>query len=106
MGKRPANESPRGANMQEFTKREHWRQYLRDFRCPDCGSTDGVRSRRRTFLERYLLPVLTLQPVRCGDCFRRFYLPLSVQVRDRSEPARKASEVQMRPTSQPGNRVA
>ena len=41
------------------------------YRCPDCGGSDAYRSRRRTFLERYILPLLMLQPVRCANCFRR-----------------------------------
>ena len=55
----------------------------KSFQCSDCGSLVGYRSRPRTFLERYILPLFLLRPVRCGDCFRRCYLPVSVEVRDR-----------------------
>jgi len=55
----------------------------RAYRCQDCGSDVGFRSRRRTFTERYLLPVLLLQPVRCGECFRRDYRLIFTQVRER-----------------------
>jgi hypothetical protein len=55
----------------------------RPYRCHDCGSDVGFRSRRRTFTERYLLPVLLLQPVRCGECFRRDYRLIFTQVRQR-----------------------
>ena len=51
--------------------------------CHDCGSEVGFRSRRRNFLERYLLPIMLLQPVRCGECFRRDYRLIFTQVRDR-----------------------
>jgi hypothetical protein len=51
--------------------------------CHDCGSEVGFRSRRRNFLERYLLPIVLLQPVRCGECFRRDYRLIFTQVRDR-----------------------
>jgi len=59
-----------------------WLQ-LTDFRCQDCGSNAGFRSRRRTLSERYLLPVFLLQPVRCGECFRRDYRLIFTRVRER-----------------------
>ncbi len=43
------------------------------FHCRDCGSSTGLRSRSRTFGERYLLPIFLMQPVRCAECFRRDY---------------------------------
>jgi hypothetical protein len=59
------------------------------YRCRDCGSEVGFRSRRRTLVERYLLPLFLLQPVRCGECFRRDYRLIFTPVRDRlSETAR------------------
>lgn len=57
--------------------------FAQPYRCHDCGSEVGFRSRRRTFTERYLLPVFLLQPVRCGECFRRDYRLIFTQVRDR-----------------------
>jgi hypothetical protein len=68
-----ANDSPMPSWLQTFT----------EFRCPDCGSPAGFRSRRRTFSERYLLPIFLLQPVRCGECFHRDYRLIFAQVRDR-----------------------
>ncbi|HEY6766133.1 MAG TPA: hypothetical protein VI386_15355 [Candidatus Sulfotelmatobacter sp.] len=60
-----------------------------EFQCRDCGSEVGFRSRRRTFSERYLLPLVLLQPVRCSDCFRRDYRLIFTPVRDRlAEPSR------------------
>jgi hypothetical protein len=57
--------------------------------CRDCGSELGFRSRRRNFAERYLLPLLLLKPVRCGECFRRDYRLIFTPVRDRMpEPAK------------------
>jgi len=41
-----------------------WFQKYFEFHCDDCGSDAGFRSRRRTFSERYLLPLFLLQPVR------------------------------------------
>jgi hypothetical protein len=57
--------------------------FARTYICHDCGSEVGFRSRRRNFLERYLLPVMLLQPVRCGECFRRDYRLVFTQVRER-----------------------
>jgi hypothetical protein len=62
------------------------------FHCDDCGSDTGFRSRRRTFSERYLLPLFLLQPVRCAECFRRDYRFLFVPVKQRlPEPMKKMS---------------
>ena len=60
-----------------------WLQPFTEFHCSDCGSDAGFRSRRRTFSERYLLPLFLLQPVRCGECFRREYRLIFTQVRSR-----------------------
>jgi hypothetical protein len=56
------------------------------YQCHDCGSETGFRSRRRTLVERYILPLLLLRPVRCGECFRRDYRLIFTQVRQRLEP--------------------
>jgi hypothetical protein len=53
------------------------------YRCRDCASEVGFRSRRRTWTERFLLPLLLLKPVRCGECFRRDYRWVFTEVRDR-----------------------
>jgi hypothetical protein len=65
-----------------------WFQRYLEFRCDDCGNDTAFRSRRRTFAERYLLPVFLLQPVRCGECFRRDYRLLFMPVQDRLPEAR------------------
>ena len=57
--------------------------FAHSYMCHDCGSEVGFRSRSRNFLERYLLPIMLLQPVRCGECFRRDYRLIFTQVRDR-----------------------
>jgi len=53
------------------------------YRCDDCGSETGFRSRRRTWSERFILPLLLLRPVRCAECFRRDYRMIFTRVRDR-----------------------
>jgi hypothetical protein len=60
-----------------------WFQRFFEYSCDDCGSVTAFRSRRRTFTERYLLPIFLLQPVRCAECFRRDYRLLSVPVKER-----------------------
>lgn len=57
--------------------------FITPYRCFDCGSEVGFRSRRRTLTERYLLPLFLLQPVRCGECFRRDYRLIFTPVRER-----------------------
>jgi hypothetical protein len=66
-----------------------WFQRYLEFHCDDCGSDAGFRSRRRTFLERWLLPVFLLRPVRCAECFRRDYRLLFVPVKERFPEAIK-----------------
>ena len=65
-----------------------FQRYL-EFHCDDCGSNTGFRSRRRTFSERYILPLFLLQPVRCAECFRRDYRLLFVPVKQRLPEAVK-----------------
>ncbi len=57
--------------------------FFRPYRCSDCGSEVGFRSRRRSLIERFLLPLVLMQPVRCGECFRRDYWMIFTPVRDR-----------------------
>ena len=57
------------------------------FHCTDCGSNVGFRSRRRSFSERFILPILLLKPVRCGECFRRDYRWFLTPVKDRLSEA-------------------
>jgi hypothetical protein len=73
-----------------------WFQKYLEFRCSDCGSDTGFRSRRRSFSERYLLPIFFLQPVRCAECFRRDYRLVFMPVKDRLP-----DEVKKTPTPAP-----
>ena len=61
--------------------------WFQPFHCRDCGSEVGFRSRRRTLSERFILPLFLLQPVRCGECFRRDYRLVFTQVKDRLSDA-------------------
>jgi hypothetical protein len=38
-------------------------------------------------MERYLLPLFLLKPVRCGECFRRDYRLIFTQVKNRLSEA-------------------
>jgi hypothetical protein len=67
------------------------------FVCRECGSEIGFRSRRRTFAERYLLPLFLLQPVRCGECFRRDYRTIFVRVRDRWSDTPRVVPIKQQP---------
>ena len=73
------------------------------YRCHDCGSDVGFRSRRRTLSERYILPLFLLQPVRCGECFRRDYRLIFTRVRDRLSDTRM---MPAKPTVTPNRNVA
>ncbi len=68
---------------------QFWFQRYLEFRCNDCGSDMGFRSRRRTFSERYILPIFLLQPVRCAECFRRDYRLVFMPVKERLPEAVK-----------------
>jgi hypothetical protein len=54
-------------------------------RCRDCRAVDVYRSRPRNFIEKYIVPLLGLRPMRCADCFRRSYQRFFVIMRERSE---------------------
>jgi hypothetical protein len=40
--------------------------------CPDCHGRDIRKSRRRGFMETYVLPFILLRPYRCMKCDLRF----------------------------------
>jgi hypothetical protein len=75
------------------------------FRCRDCSSEVGFRSRRRSLLERYVLPLFLLKPVRCGECFRRDYRLIFTPVRERLSEASRIAPVAQR-TATPKRNVA
>ncbi len=41
--------------------------------CPQCQSEQTRRSKRRGFVERGPLTLLSFKPFRCGDCQHRFF---------------------------------
>jgi hypothetical protein len=70
-----------------MTREVDHRPLFPPYHCSDCGCEVGFRSRRRTFMERYLLPLFLLKPVRCGECFRRDYRLIFTQVKNRLSEA-------------------
>jgi hypothetical protein len=55
----------------------------KQYQCPDCGGFDGYRSRRRNLLEKYVLPLVMLQPVRCMSCYRRTHVSVFLHLPER-----------------------
>jgi hypothetical protein len=55
----------------------------KQYQCPDCGGSEGYRSRRRNVLEKYLLPVFMLQPARCMSCYRRTHVSIFMHLPER-----------------------
>ncbi len=78
--------------------------FSRSYQCRDCGSDVGFRSRRRTFIERFLLPLLFLRPVRCGECFRRDYRLIFTRVEDRFSSSSRL--IAVKPPAPPKRNVA
>ena len=74
--------------------------FLPSFHC-DCGSDEGFRSRRRNFMERFILPLLLLKPVRCAECFRRDYRFIFVPVKNRLSEASGLQRVANSPAKPP-----
>lgn len=65
--------------------------FFEEFHCRECGGQEAYRSRTRGFLEKYLLPFLLLQPVRCERCLHRTYTWISIPTLERAQTARNDS---------------
>jgi Asp-tRNA(Asn)/Glu-tRNA(Gln) amidotransferase C subunit len=65
---------------------------IKVYRCRDCGREAGFRSRPRTFMECYILPLFLMQPIRCAACFRRDYWSIITRVRMRSHYDAESSD--------------
>jgi len=62
-----------------------WAPFLKEFRCRNCGGSEGYASRPRHWLEEFILPVIGLCTARCGDCFERSWRRASVPLLPRKE---------------------
>ena len=72
--------------MYSPTSPTFWNKFFKEFRCTNCGSDAGYQSRPRNLIEKYLAPVLYLRTVRCGDCYRRSFRPISVPLLHKRKP--------------------
>ena len=83
-----------------------WSRFFEEFHCRGCGGKEAYRSRPRGFFERYVLPLLLLQPVRCERCYHRSYVLSTIPVLERVQPGRKRSQSQRSGDSKSDGRVA
>ncbi len=60
--------------------------FLKEYRCRNCGGSEGYVSRPRNWVEKLVLPCFGLQPARCGDCYERSWRRSSVPLLRRKEP--------------------
>jgi hypothetical protein len=65
---------------------------VKPYRCRDCGGKVGFRSRPHSSIERYILPLLLTQAVRCAECFRRDYRLIFTPVRESLPPHDEAGD--------------
>jgi hypothetical protein len=80
--------------------------FFEEFHCRGCGWKEAYRSRPRGFFERYVLPVLLLQPVRCERCYHRSYVLSTIPVLERIPAERKQSQSERAGDSKSDGRVA
>ena len=78
---------------------------FREFHCPDCYGQNAYRSRYRSMVEKALLFLLMLKPVRCERCFHRSYTLRTVPVLPRVALTGKLGN-QSSSDSSAGSRVA
>jgi hypothetical protein len=88
-----------------------WSRFFEEFHCRGCGAHEAYRSRPRGFFEKYVLPFLLLQAVRCEHCYHRGYVLRTIPALDRPEteskpPERKHSQSEPAGGSKSGSRVA
>lgn len=74
------------------TDRPSFSLFSEEFHCSECGAEEAYQSRPRGFFERYVLPLLYLQPVRCDHCYLRSYVPRTVAARPRRPHKRPGSQ--------------
>jgi hypothetical protein len=68
-----------------------WLRFVDEFHCRECGGDEAYRSRPRGFWEKYGLPLLLLQPIRCERCYHRFYILRTIPVLERAQSSGKDS---------------
>jgi hypothetical protein len=65
--------------------RPFWTRFFKEFECSGCGNEGAYRSRSRGFFDRYAIPLLLLQPVRCDCCSKRTYVLRTIRVPERRQ---------------------
>ena len=83
-----------------------WSRFFEEFHCRSCGGEEAYRSRPRSFFERYVLPMLLLQTVRCERCFHRSYILRTIPALERNQVDRKSPESQPQGDAKAGSRIA
>jgi hypothetical protein len=83
-----------------------WDRFFSKFHCSKCNGDEAYHSRPRGLLEKYLLPLLLLKPVRCEHCYHRVYVFRSVSAQDRPVYSPKPVQHQSAKASAPGQRIA
>ena len=83
-----------------------WSQFFEEFRCRSCGGEEVYRSRPRGFFERYVLPLLFLQTVRCERCYHRTYVWRTIPAIEHTRPQAKDPASQPPDSAGPDGRVA
>jgi hypothetical protein len=93
-----------------------WSRLFDEFHCRRCGAEEAYRSRPRGSFEKKLLPLLSMQTVRCERCDQRGYVfrtipalnrpPVEGGPIDQACIERKESQSQKPDGSNPGSRVA
>ncbi len=69
-------------------------RFFEEFHCRGCGGQEAYRSRPRGFFEKYVLPLLLLQPVRCEHCYHRSYVLRTIPATERPQTEHKQSQNQ------------
>jgi hypothetical protein len=83
-----------------------WSRFFDEFYCGGCGGQEAYRSRPRGFFERYVLPLLLLQTVRCERCYHRTYAFSAIETLERVPLQRKQSQSESSSVSNSDSRVA
>ena len=81
-------------------------RFFGEFHCRGCGAHEAYRSRPRGFFEKYVLPFLLLQTVRCEHCYHRGYVLRTIPALEREESEGKQSQSAPPGGSKSSSRVA
>jgi hypothetical protein len=83
-----------------------WSRFFEEFYCRECGFQEAYRSRPRGFFEKYVLPLLLMQTVRCERCYHRGYAFRTISVLERIQSHTKQPQSQPLGSSKTNSRVA